>query len=247
MSESHAMPSMPSPGSSTSHSDESTQSMSLLGGVARPEGIPQADETDFASADQKGGKRSLSTGTIVVIVVALAAAGALYTMHLTQGDIAATGDSQVEAKMEQIIAKLTNPGTLAKDSPLRPEVRTSLFQDTAAIVATLDQNLTDQQVPVEYVKKNPFTLPIKKQTKQVVRDTSDQERQAQIQRLRGDLKRMKLQSVMGSGNSLVAVIDGDLYQPGQTIGKFKITNIDANTMTVTLRAMDQNFKLTMGE
>ena len=85
---------------------DQTQSMSLLGGVARPEGLPEADTNGIENADGSGAGRAISQGTVLVIVVAVIAAGSIYAMRLTQGKIANERGAQVEAKMEEICERV---------------------------------------------------------------------------------------------------------------------------------------------
>ena len=230
--------------------DESAQSMSLLSGVARPEGLPQADEIDPGQIDE-GGSRALSQGTILVIAVVLIAAGSLYAMRLTQGEIDPDSQKQqqVEAKMEQILAKLSNPAAMSADDPLRPANMQALFKDTDKIVGMLDTDLTNRQVPAQFVKKNPFELPqVEKEEKAEPKNNYDQQqRQAELRRLRNKLGTLSLQTVMQGGSGPIAVINGDFYKPGQSIEDFKITSINTKTLTVKLTASGETFRLSMND
>jgi len=226
---------------------DQTQSMSLLGGVARPEGLPEADASGIENADGSGAGRAISQGTVLVIVVAVIAAGSIYAMRLTQGKIANERGAQVEAKMEQILAKLTNPAAISSDDPLHPDTMKALFQDTDKIVGMLETDTDGQQVPVEYVKKNPFELPIQKEADTPTQNVSDRNRERQLKRLQGELKRFSLQTVMNGASGPIAVIDGEFYKKGKTLGSFRIANIDASALTVTLSAAGKSFKLTMND
>lgn len=227
--------------------DEAAQSMSLLGGVANHDHLPQAD--DFGDVDAPHGGGGLSRGTLAVILVALVALGALYAMRVMQGEVGATSDGQVEARMEQILAKLDNPDALDESDPLHPSNMQTLFQDTDAIVASLEIDLAGRQVPAEYVKKNPFTLPIEEEAPEpeVDPDAAERQRQAELRRLEGEVERLNLQSVMGSGSNPVAVIDGEIHRPGDAIRGFEITRIDATAQTVTLEQNGHAFTLSMGD
>ena len=224
---------------------EQSQSMSLLGGVARPEGLPQADQNELEAIDESGG-RGLSQGTILVIAVVVIAAGSLYAMRLTHGKIA-PDTSQAEARMEQILAKLSNPAAISDQDPLHPEKMRDLFRDTDKIVGMLKTDLGNQQVPVEYVKKNPFKLGISKPEDKPTRTVSNRNDEAMLKRLRSETSRYSLQTVMNGASGPIAVIDGDFYTQGKTLGSFKIVNIDASTLTVTLAAQGHTFELTMND
>lgn len=222
---------------------EQMQAMAMLGGGSRPEGLPQADDADFSYVDEAGGSR-INQSTILVIVVLVIAAGSLYAMRLTQGEITTEAGAKIEAKIEQTLIKLGNPATMSEDNPLRPENLQALFRDTDEIISTLKFDLSGRQVPSDQVRKNPFQLAIKKEAP-VTPDTSGRQREAQLERLRAELSSLNLQSVMGAGGSAVAVIDGEFYQVGQSVGSFRITAIQGSGSIVELSALGEKFQLTM--
>lgn len=230
---------------SSSQEDESGKSMSLMAGVARPEGMSDPDEF---GADALGSKRpKLSQGTMLILVVCVIAAGTLYGMRLSQRkagpDVKA---QQVEAKIDEALAKIGAPDGLDKSNPLNPEHLNDLFKDTDDIVSMFSADLTQRQVPIQFIKKNPFVLP----TYQSVEVGSSVDLAAEMNKtqrkllegLQKELKSLKLQSVMG-GARPVAIISGDLFQPGQNIGSFTITAIEG--LTVKLESSGQLFELKM--
>ncbi|MFW6060569.1 MAG: hypothetical protein ACODAQ_10325 [Phycisphaeraceae bacterium] len=224
--------------------EQQMQAMSMLGGASRPEGLPRADDSDFADVDGAGGS-GISQSTILVVVVLVIAVGSLYAMRLTQGDLSDT-DSQIEAKIEQTLIKLGNPEAMSADSPLRPENLQALFRDTDQIISTLEIDLTGRQVPSDEIQKNPFELAIDR-SQPADPDAAAGRRQAELERLREELSQLNLQSVMGDGDGAIAVIGGEFYQVGQTVGSFEITAVDGSNSTVQLTAADETFVLKMGE
>ena len=227
--------------------------MSLLGGVAsgaaESNHLPHADDFDLEEKGQPGGGGGISKATLVVIIIGLVAIGVLYTMGLMQGELGAADDTQVEARMEQILAKLSNPEALDADDPLRPDNFEALFQDTDSIVASLNTDITLRQVAPEFVKKNPFKLPFTTEpdTDQSDADNAERQRQAELSRLRGELGRLNLQSVMSSGGEPVAIVDGEMYRPGETLGSFQILSISASNQRMMLEAADEMFTLSMDD
>src|SRR5690606_35865728 len=87
----------------------------------------------------------------------------LYGMRLTQSDMGVV-TKDVEKRIDQVLAKLGKPDRDGSN-PLGQEALKSLFGDTDAIVAMFADDPTRQQVPIEYVKKNPFANPLLEQKK----------------------------------------------------------------------------------
>lgn len=236
-------------GSSRRQGDDEASAMSLLGGVAGGGQSSRGNDFDMDEPYTEAGHRGLSKGTLAVILIALVALGVLYGMRVMQGDLGAAGDAQVEARMEQILAKLNNPDALDANDPLRPQNIDALFRDTDSIVASLDTDLTGRQVPAAFVKKNPFILPFANEptVEAAPIDDTEQQRQALLGRLRNELNSLNLQSVMSSGPNPVAIVNGEMYRPGETLGSFQIVSISVSNQTVRLEAADETFTLSMGQ
>jgi hypothetical protein len=221
--------------------DESEKTMSLMSGVARPEGLPEVSDTEFGGSG--GGRKALSQGTMVLIALLAVAALVVFTLRTTQRNVG--GDTkEVDAKIEQALAKIANPKSLASDDPLAPGNTAKLFRDTDSIVAELANDPASKEVPIDYVKKNPFVMPTFASADQGTpgADAPRVDDSAVTRKLQAELKNLKLQSVMG-GNRPVAIIDGELVQPGGTVGSFKLKAIKG--LTVELEASGQVFALTM--
>lgn len=228
-------------------SDEQPKTMSLMSGVAGGSGAGGLSDADLMGVDAGRGKR-LSQSSLVVIVVAVVAAGSLYLMRLTQGDLSAGGTAgDVEIKIEEALAKLTQPAALSADDPLQKKQLEALFSDTDTIVAMFAADLSAHQVPVEYVKKNPFHLAATEPMGPGVIpvDTTSRDHARRVAALQKQLDKLSLQTIMVSGNRNVAVIDGEFYQPGQSVGEFTIVSMDA--LTVRLTAGGETFQLTLND
>lgn len=224
--------------------EEEPQSMSLLGVGAGAAGGGGLTDADLIDADQKrGGGGVLNQTGVVAVAIAVVAAGCLYGMRFTQRDLSGGVSQDVEAKIEQTLIKLSKPSVMREDDPLRDENLQNLFQDTDAIVAMFVGEGVEHQVPVEYVKKNPFLLPGEEEMPGAPVDTTARDRAKQLEALGKELAGLQLQTVMMSGNRSVAVIDGEFYQIGSKVGSFVIEGMDA--MSVQLRAAGQPFTLTI--
>lgn len=220
---------------------EEPQTLSLLSGVAG--GAAGISDAELLEADKKRKGAGLLTQTPVLIgAVAIIAAGSLFAMRATGGDLGG-GNKELEAKIENWLIKAQNPKALDKDSPLLPENQVDLFKDTDTILAMFQTDFTDRQVPVEYVKKNPFVLEEEQVAPGAPVDTTSRDRAKKLEALNRELATLQLQTVMVSGTRTVAVINGDFKQPGDAIGSFKLTTMD--TLSVTLTAEGETFKLTL--
>lgn len=231
--------------------DSEPQSMSLMSGVAGGASAGGLSDAELLGVDAGGGGRRVSQSTLVLVAVAVVAAGSLYLMRLTQGDLAAGGAAtEASIKIEEALAKLTQPKTLAPDDPLRKQSLRALFQDTDSIIAMFATDLSAHQVPLEQLKKNPFQIAAAPAEAGVLAaDTTDRDRAKRLAELREKLETLSLNSIMISGNGptsrKVAIINGEFYQPGQTVGGFTITSMDP--LAIQLEAAGHSFQLTLND
>ena len=233
-------------GDTPGQADESNKTMSLMGGIVRPEGLPDAQ--DFAHVDSaKGGKKVLSQGTMLIILVAAIAAGTLYLMRVSNRETGTNAKTKtVEAKIDKALAKLSTPKSMGANDPLQPNNIKKLFEDTDDIIAMFSADLTQRQVPVNFIKKNPFVLPVFQSVRPEAESpdaaASKKAAEERVRMLRQELKRYELQSIM-QGSRPVAVISGELVQPGHTLGSFKVIAI--HDRTVEVQNGGTTFTLTM--
>ena len=221
--------------------DQQPESLSLMGGVAKPQGLPEAAELDLDALTAS--RRKISQGTLIILLVVVIAAGSLYAMRLGQGDLSAGGVSaEVMKKIETALAR-ANP---TNGASVHIVAMRSAFRDTDSIVNMFNTDVTRHQIPLEYVQKNPFALP----TLQVVKTNSASAGTADAARLRehqaklkAQSQKLELQSVMANGRIPVVVIDGQFYKTGQQVGPFTITRI--HDRGVDLEADGLKFSLSM--
>lgn len=203
----------------------SGKTMTLMGGIAHLDRLPESD-LDLESL--KPGSKLFNQGTLLIVVVAAVAAACLSTMRLSQGElISNAATKQFEAVVDTALAKLNNKESLAADDPLQHNNLSSLFQDPDEIVAVFSVDVIQQQVPIEFVQKNPFVLPksrvVSKPTRPNTPKTIDS-RTAQRSKLERELHGLQLQSVVGGPNP-VAIINRKLIQVNQAVGRFKVVAI----------------------
>lgn len=225
------------------------KTLSLMSGVARPEGLPEAADLDLQS--MKTGSRMLNQGTLVVVAVFLVAAGSLYAMRLSQSDNETDpAAKEVEARVDQALAKLTKTPTLGQDNPLRRDNLDALFDNTEQVVAMFVSDPTTQQVPIEYVKKNPFTIPITRADPSLSGTAADnqvgldREARERLRKLQFEFADLELQTVM-RGRVPIAIISDQMLRPGDLVGSFTVKAIHVDSLSVDLENEGRIYTLTM--
>lgn len=218
---------------------EEPATLSLMGGVVKPEGLPEA-ELEFDA--MRSGRNKISQGTLLILLVVVIAAGSIYAMRIGQGDLSAGGvPSEVMTKIEAALAR-------SKPSPAsagQPTTMRASFRDTQSIVNMFNADVSNRQVPIEYVQKNPFALAGQTPAAELSQDNpADANRLRDLQRkLQGEFDRLQLQSVMANARIPVVVIDGQFYKTGQKVGEFTITAI--HDRGVDMEAQGMKFSLSM--
>ncbi len=223
-------------------STQDDESLSMtLGGVGRGDELPEGeifDETAVA-----GGNSLLSHTNILIAVVAIVAVASLYLMRISQGDLSTSKESQeIEAQIANTLNRLNTPSQLSADDPLLAENLNALLTPTAEITAIFEYDVRDQQIPIEQVKKDPFSLVGGANDSSAGPDASEYQNSRRIAKLQGEISGFGLQSIMiGARN--IAVIDGEFYKKGDTLGSFRVTDIDK--FTVYLQVGGDVFELSL--
>src|SRR5258708_7642383 len=107
--------------------DESEKSLPLMGGIVGPEGLPAASDIDAAPGPRKG----ISSGTLLILAVLVVAGGAISIMRSSQvGVSSAPAAQEVEARIEQALAKLAKPEAMQAGDPLARKNTDAIFRDT---------------------------------------------------------------------------------------------------------------------
>jgi len=224
---------------------EEPRSLSLMGGIV---GNGEMSEADLLNIDGGSGHGKIAQGTLLLFIVAVIGAGSLYAMRVTQSDLGSAAVSEdVEARIAQVLARMASPNKADQPIAAQQESLQALFRDTSTIVAMFADDPTQQQIPIEYVQKNPFAIALPGSGKDgkgevavvPVRDRSEELRRRALET---ELSRLELQTVMQSRNP-VAVINGQLVQMGQSIGSFTVTRIEG--LWVELSSGNHVFRLEM--
>lgn len=230
--------------------DEQEKTMPLMSGAVGPEGLPQPADLELTS--MKPPSKLLNQGTLLIVGLFVIGAVSLFAMRVGQADITGRIVSQdIEAKIEQALIKLSRPDALDKGDALAPGNMDKTLSDMDQFVEMFVHDSTEQQVPLRYVKKNPFVLPVYKSSQPEVagRDPSEEEkerqRQARKTQLEMELGGLELRSVLQSAGNPIAIIGEGFYQQGQSVGSFTITQIDQ--LSVMLTSEGYEFKLEMKE
>ncbi len=212
------------------------QSLSLMGGVAQSEGL---NDNEILGLDSGGRDRSkrLTQGILLILLVAMIAAGSLFAMRVSQDEMSDNRDVQVDAQIDQWIAKLAHADG---DGEQTKEDLDELFGDTKSLVSMFSQDMTTKQIPIEYIKKNPFMMSIAKTVQAEMPVSQGPNRSDVIRKLQSELDRMELQSIV-SGSVPLAVIDGEFVRKGDRIGSFVVQSI--GTLSVKMTASGEIFEL----
>jgi hypothetical protein len=222
--------------------DEEPMSMTLSG-IGRGD---DAGDPGYEGMGDAGGGGLLSHTTLLIVAVAVVAVGSLYLMRATQGDLSASKEVQaIEAKIATTLNRLNAPSLLPDGDPLLAENLSALLTPTEDAASIFEHDVRDQQVPIEQVKKDPFSLAMGDNTLESAGvNNAVEELDRRLAKYRSEMSKFDLQSIMlGSRN--IAVIDGEFYKVGDLLGSFRITAIEK--LTVYLEAGGETFELTLQE
>lgn len=221
--------------------DEEPMSMTLSG-IGRSGGEAIHSENGY-DTEAGGGGGLLSHTTLLVVVVAIVAAGSLYLMRASQGSLASSKDVQdIEAKIATTLDRLNKPSLLPNGDPLLAENLSALLAPTEDITAIFAHDVREQQVPIEQVKKDPFSLAFGTDPGDAGAQDSAKDNDRRLAKLNDELKKFDLQSIM-AGTRNIAVIGGEFYKKGDRLGSFTVTDMDK--LTVYLDAGGTPFELTL--
>ena len=233
-------------GGESTDAQQTGSALSMMSGSARPEGLPEVESLDLQ--ETKGKKTVLNQSTMLILVVAVIAAGSLYGMRLTQQDLGATAQTiKAEKRIDKALAEHNKSKSKGQEGDLLAVGNVQkIVDDTEGLESILRPDMAQQQVPVNFVKKNPFIMPVAKSASSDGGPRESRAEQAkrrkQRQELMNELKTFELQSVM-QGARPVAIISGELVQPGQTLGRFMVKEI--RDVSVDLEYNGEIFQLAM--
>lgn len=222
--------------------DEEEPMQMTLGGMGMGEG--EKDDELYPGAVETNGGGLLSNTTLILVAVVLIAGGSLYAMRAMKSSLDSDGDlKEIEAKIESTLSRLNSPGLLPDGDPLLAENLSTLLMPTDDMTAIFEHDVREQQVPIEKVKKDPFSLTLSDSVLEVTNDAGRETSMSKkLEKYRKELGGYELQSIMlGSRN--IAVIGGEFYKRGDRLGSFNVTGIDK--FTVYLEAEGMPFELSL--
>ncbi len=211
-----------------------------LSGVGRGDVLPEDGFDEEATATNGG---LLSHTTLLIVAVAIVAAGSLFLMRASQGELSTSAEVQeIETKIANALNRLNNPSLLPEGDPLSAENLSTLLAPTDEITAIFKHDVRDQQVPIEQVKKNPFSLGLADSSQDGNAGPDTQQSDRALAKLHSEAKSLDLQSIMlGARN--IAVVSGEFYKRGDSIGSFTVTEIDK--FTVYMHCDGKPFELSL--
>jgi hypothetical protein len=230
-----------------SQDQEQPATMTLMGVSGQEGQIPGLEN----EGKEKTSQSLLTHSGIIIALVAVVGVSALAFMRATQKDpLAENGvSSEVQQKVETYIGQAEQNAAGEQASAgdgdsmdQMPGQFAGFAAGTDTILATFSRDLSEHQVPVHYVKKNPFQMRMNEGEAQARKDETD--RQQRREALQRRVEQLQLQSVMG-GQRPVAMIGGDMRQAGDTVGPFTIESI--SDLQVTLSAEGHTFTLSMSD
>lgn len=228
-----APPPVPPRGVPVDHADQKPILLDL--GVSTESPLKLDDGTPAGASSR------VPSGVLLLVVVLGVAAAVLYTMRLT-GSVGKMDDAakSAELQIEQALAALRGKthGT-AEDEPAG-------MDSTSQVIAMFADDPTAKQVDPDQLSKNPFALraAARDGTTTASVDAPDVDMGAQLQarKLRDEVSRMQLQTVM-HGRVPLAVISGQMVREGDRFGSFRVAAIER--MAVVLDSEGNTYRLTM--
>ncbi len=208
-------------------------------------GLGESDEsTPFLDDDAKSG---MNTGAVLIVVVVVAAVGAVMGMRALSNSnnaAASTGNSDVENRIETFLENNSEQAAQNEDGSTRE----------TAVIEQLNTVYADRQVALDDVKKNPFITDADKVNGELpVVDLNTDNGQRAYERARREMqesfeqasKRVVVNTVL-AGTNPMASINGKIVRPGGTLKvdavEFKIEEI--TTDHVIIIATNEEFELT---
>jgi type II secretory pathway pseudopilin PulG len=181
------------------------------------------------------------SGVLLLVVVLGVAAAVLYAMRLTGsvGKMDAAAKS-AEMQIEQALAALRGKPDGA------PAEEVAGMETTSQVIARFADDPTAKQVDPDQLSKNPFALRAASGEGATAASadgaTVDMAAQLEARKLRDEVGRMQLQTVM-HGRVPLAVISGQMVREGDQFGSFRVAAIER--MAVVLDSHGNTYRLTM--
>jgi hypothetical protein len=210
-------------------------------------GPEEAGEESAAPAKSSASpyRRQMLRANIILACLLLVGVGVVYALSQRKGPATASAEQQAaESQVDSALLRLSGQGALASGTA----------KPTQKLLAEFFQQVSDRQVPLDRLGKNPFLFVRPGQslltaTQPQAGGTVEAEPAAapvkqDIEQVKAALKRLRLQSVMMGGNSGgTALISNNLLTVGQRIDCFVVQAIQPGQ--VVLGWEDREFTLKM--
>lgn len=208
------------------------------------------DEFDVGYDGAAEGKQLAQQSALLIGLVVVLAVGMLAGMQMLGTSETADASPTEIASIEDFIRKSQNPGLVAPEDPQHPDRIQAMFSDADHIVEKISMTFPEKRVQLAETAKNPFSRPQVETLAEPDVDLVEERRRKAIAKLSTEADRLNLQSIMGSGDRSVAVINGDFYRRGQAIGAFRVTGIQngrvlLEPVALETRADDPAFELSI--
>ena len=193
-----------------------------------------AGAADLTSALAGGGdaqyvvdqRKSLGTGTFIMIGLVLACAGGTYLMyHRSNAKVAAAAPEQQQA--EQTISQFLSPGNKDNVKQMR-----DLLDGTQKVVDQFMAETGRRQVPVDQLATNPFRLSALKPavaSEEVSAATAARLRAEQERKVLEAAEALNLQTIM-RGRRKACMINNTMFTEGQQVDGFTIEAINPQSV-----------------
>jgi len=209
--------------------NEPTQDQDEQGAADLNAALNEGD-TEFVIAAKP--KRQLSPGTMAVAGVLLCCGAITYFMYVKNGPKAASAATPGTAQASSTITQF-----LSSDTE-NVEKMKAMLRDTEKAVQQMQSQPSKTQVPLDDLKTNPFRQLTTKVSERAEEDEVKKKREETLKAAQG----LKVQSILVGKNN-AAMINGKMFQEGQTIDRFTIEKIA--TGSVIIRFEKLRFELKM--
>jgi hypothetical protein len=207
---------------------------------------PELEEGRAGAA--KGGsnspyRRQMLRGNVLLVALFVAGAGLVYGLSLRKGPAQASAAEQTtEAQVDSVIGRLTQA----------PASGDGTGSPTQRLLKGFYDRVTDRQVPLDKLHKNPFVLD--RQAPDPVAATvaivnpaapAPEPGKGSREQAMAALANLHLQSVMTGRSGQLALISNNLLGVGQKIEGFTVKSIDPQSVILVWE--DREFELRMPE
>jgi hypothetical protein len=176
-------------------------------------------ETTFVTSERT---QQVSTGTLVVGGLIVAAAAVTYFMHLRTGPATAAAANPAAAGADATITQF-----LSSDTQNTERMR-QLLKDTDKAVQQFKQQPAKTQVPLADLKTNPFRTEANANKSEAAERALEKRKKDELLQAAAALK---IQSIM-SGQRKAVMINNTPFAEGDTVQGFEIERINPDSVIV---------------